>query len=176
MNAILDCHEVRRLIRHIILVSIVACLLAGTIAAAIADEGPALLVRDVREINAALARMSCEKNEKRPECVMPPGVKIELSWKIVQNRRKALAVSQDFEARINQYLADLPKESLAADGKDLTVQGNAAFQLKQIELLKLTAFLPGESGLAHFKKSELDPLALPPEILTGIISIVDFDK
>jgi hypothetical protein len=140
---------------------------------------PVLTIRDVIGISNGLDRMKCEKkiirsgSQEIVDCVPYPAsiMKAGLAWQAMENQRKAMMIVQDYQRHINQHLAALPRESHNEAG-DLTITANAQFQLYQADLLDKPAFLPGET-LVHFKKSEIDPLNLPVDVLTWLRPIID---
>lgn len=141
------------------------------------QDQPALTIRDVIGASGSLALMSCEKRvlksgaDEKVDCInYPPSVmKTGMVWQIAENRRKALGVVQQYQRLVNEHMVTLPRK----ENGDLADSANAEFQLFQADLLDKPAFLPGEPGLARFKKQEIDPLNLTPEVLTGLLPIID---
>jgi hypothetical protein len=178
LNATFDDESLR--VRRLWLVTAVALALLAGVDLALAEDapkdGPILTIRQALEINSALGQMNCEVKmlvdgaKQTSTCIpFPPDrLKVGLAWLIAKDQRKTATVAQDYQKRVNEFLATLPRK---ADG-DLAPEANVKFLAYQAELLEKPAFLPGER-LEHLKKSELEPLNLQPSVLSGLLPIID---
>lgn len=162
---------------RILLGSLAFALALSTVAVAEDQPAPpALTIRQVMEINAALGQMNCEMKlltdgaKQTSACIPypPEKLKVGLAWLIAKNQHKTAEVAQSYQRQVNAFLATLPRK---ADG-NVTDEASAKFIAFQYDLQDKAAFLPGEA-LEHFKKVEIESLNLQPAVISGLLPIID---
>lgn len=129
-----------------------------------------ITISQVLQISAGLSGMSCASrvlkdagNEKMgcDPYAWSPG----MSWRISENQNKTEGVIKRYYRLRNEALAALPR---LPDGK-VAGDVDAKFALRDGEMLEQ------ESGIVldHFKRSELEPMKLPPVVLNALWPIID---
>jgi hypothetical protein len=147
-----------------------AIVLAAVSAAPAQEPRPEpLTIQQVIEITNSLTEIKCESTPTKAGVKECAPLKVGLAWQIALILRRATNVVQEYQRIVTAHLATLPRK---ADGSDLTPEGMVKFQAYQTELLAKTAF-PGEEGLPHLKRGDLEPLNLAPSILSGLWPIID---
>jgi hypothetical protein len=145
------------------------CLLVTIAHADDAAKPKTLTVRDAVQISNGLANMSCASrvlkdagNEKMgcDPYQWSPG----MSWRISDYQHRVEDVARRYYRLRNEALAALPR----TDGK-LSGDDEAKFALRDADILDQDAGLT----LEPFKRSELEPMKLPPAVLAALWSIIE---
>ncbi len=88
-----------------------------------------------------------------------------LAWQIASNQRKTLDIVNQYNKVRNQLIAALPRKN---DGEP-TSEASAKFTVQDRELQEQTT----DVALDHFKRSDLEPMSLPPSVISALWPIID---
>lgn len=146
----------------------VICLIFAAPAFA-ADVRP-LTVDDALNINAALSQLNCgnriiKDGAKESFVCEPYKWSAGMAWLIAGNQDKLKRVAAQYAAVRNQVVDGLSRDK---DGK-VTQEAEAKFAIMDGEWRAKDA----GATLDRFKRSELEPMGLPPSVLAALMPIID---
>lgn len=135
------------------------------------DKPKPLTIGQVLQVSAGLAKMNCadrvlkDAGNEKMGCE-PYAWSVGMSWRISEFQHRADDVVRLYYKKRNEALLVLPR---LPDGK-VAGDVDAKFALQDAEMLDL------ESGLTlepHFKRGDLEPMKLPPPVLSALWPIID---
>lgn len=136
----------------------------------IAKDPSKLSVGQVIQISVALSKMNCgdkilKDGSKESIACVPYEWSPGLSWMISGNLHKSQEVALRYYKLRNEALAALPRK---ADG---TIASDVDAKFGQYD----SGMQDQDSGvtLEHFRRSDLEPMKLPPSVLAGLWPIID---
>lgn len=138
---------------------------------AFADEKPkTLTVQQVISVNVATSKMSCgdrtlKDGAKETQVCEPYKWSPGLTWQIATVQQKTQEITSRYARVRNQTLAQQPR---SPDG-NLTQEAAVKFTLQDSELLDAQA----DVDIPHFKRTDLEPMNLPPAVIAALMPIID---
>lgn len=136
----------------------------------IAKDPTKLTVGQVLQIASALSQMNCgqkvlKDGAKESMGCEPYGWSPGIAWMIAGNLHKAQEVVQRYAKVRTEVLAAVPRK---ADGT-IAPEDDTKFGVRDSALQDQDAMIT----LEHFKRGDLEPMKLPPNVLAGLWAITD---
>jgi hypothetical protein len=150
---------------------VLALLLASSASALAGDNEPSkFTVEQVLQINAGLSQLNCgnktiKDGAKETQICEAYKWSPGLTWMIATDQRKTLEIAAQYNKGRNQALASLVRK---ADGNP-TEEAAAKFAVADRDALDVKF----EIALDHFKRADLEPMNLPPSVITALLPIID---
>lgn len=154
--------------RNIKLILVATCLVLS--ASSVFAEEQKITVEQVVQINAGLGQLNCgskiikdgaKETQVCDNYKWSPG----LNWMIATNQRKAQDIVAQYNKVRNQAINNLARK---ADGTP-TDEAAAKFAVQDREYLDEKVSVEFE----RFKKTDLEPMNLPPSVLSVLMLIID---
>jgi hypothetical protein len=135
-----------------------------------AADAEKLTVEQVLQINLALSQMNCgnkiiKDGGKESFVCEPYKWSTGLSWQIAGNQHKVLDTAAQYNKLRNQVIASLARKP---DGEP-TSEAAAKFAIQDREFQEQKV----DIALDHFRRSDLEPMNLPPAVLSALWPIID---
>lgn len=139
---------------------------------AFAQQPPSaeMTIEQVMQINAGLSQLNCvqrviKDGAKETLVCDPYKWGIGASWLIASNLRRTQEIASQYTKLRNQALANLARKP---DG-DATNEAAAKFAVDDRGYLDVKVSIV----LDHFKRSDLEPMNLPPSVITLLLPIIE---
>lgn len=148
------------------------CILASFLLAtpAFAADEQKLTVEQVIRINTALLSMNCgdrviKDGAKESMICDPYKWSPGLNWLIATNQSKTQEIATRYGKLRNQAVAKVVRKP---DGNP-TEEAAAKFAVEDQEQLDIKI----DIALWHFRGTDLEPMNLPPKVISGLLPIID---